>query len=110
MKAGKSIELLPDDRLTISEGSGQARPFAFDAVFNPETTQEEVFERTGALVLEKALQGYNVTLFAYGQTGTESHFCTAVLIAIARVTMICDHAGSGKTYKSGRGSGREREV
>merc|ERR1740117_465006 len=41
--------------------------FAFDAVFVP-GTQEEVFEDCRDLV-QSAADGYNVTLFAYGQTG-----------------------------------------
>lgn len=101
MKSGQCVELLPEDRLTITDGSAQPRPFAFDAVFNPQTTQEEVFERTGALVLEKALEGYNVTMFAYGQTG-EMHE-RAVLPPWGVTELLTNRmcflfAGSGKTY------------
>lgn len=80
LKSGQCIDLQPDDSLTATESSGQARAFAFDAVFNPQTSQEEVYERTGALVLEKALQGYNVTMFAYGQTGERASSNTAELL------------------------------
>jgi len=41
--------------------------FMFDAIFGP-GTQEEVFEDCRDLV-RSAADGYNVTLFAYGQTG-----------------------------------------
>merc|ERR1719199_1807324 len=41
--------------------------FGFDAVFLP-GTQEQVFDDCRDLV-QSAVDGYNVTLFAYGQTG-----------------------------------------
>jgi len=46
--------------------------FQFDAVFVP-GTQEEVFEDCRDLV-QSAVDGYNVTMFAYGQTGAGKTF------------------------------------
>jgi len=46
--------------------------FSFDAVFMP-GTQEEVFDDCRDLV-QSALDGYNVTIFAYGQTGAGKTF------------------------------------
>lgn len=46
--------------------------FSFDAVFTP-GTQEEVFADCADLV-QSALDGYNVTIFAYGQTGAGKTF------------------------------------
>jgi hypothetical protein len=42
--------------------------FEFDRVFGPESGQEEVFEDVAQLTTS-ALDGYNVCIFAYGQTG-----------------------------------------
>ncbi|KAL3671345.1 hypothetical protein V7S43_003274 [Phytophthora oleae] len=48
---------------------GQKHAFEFDHVFQPTSTQEQVFEQTRALVVS-ALDGFNVCIFAYGQTGS----------------------------------------
>jgi hypothetical protein len=46
------------------------REFAFHACLGPQTTQEEVMQLCGIQqLLDAALAGYHVTIFAYGQTG-----------------------------------------
>ena len=40
-----------------------------DGVLPEDVTQEEVFERVGRPAAEAVLAGFNVTIFAYGQTG-----------------------------------------
>ncbi|GLE10079.1 hypothetical protein PINS_up022074 [Pythium insidiosum] len=49
------------------------KTFAYDQVFTPSSTQEQVFEDTKNL-LQSALDGYNVCIFAYGQTGSGKTF------------------------------------
>jgi kinesin family protein 11 len=46
------------------------RTYPFDVVFGPEADQSLVYQEVVAPMLEEVLQGYNCTLFAYGQTGT----------------------------------------
>lgn len=42
--------------------------FAFDQVFPPMTQQIDIFDSVSPLI-QSALDGYNVCIFAYGQTG-----------------------------------------
>ncbi|KAH9946029.1 kinesin-domain-containing protein [Epithele typhae] len=46
------------------------RTYPFDAVFGPEADQVTVFNHVVMPMLGEVLDGYNCTLFAYGQTGT----------------------------------------
>ncbi|KAL1596441.1 tubulin-dependent ATPase kip3 [Paraconiothyrium brasiliense] len=43
--------------------------FAFDRVFDENTTQGDVYESTTKPLLDSVLDGYNATVFAYGATG-----------------------------------------
>ena len=43
--------------------------FAFDRVFDDNTTQADVYEGTAKPLLDSVLDGYNATVFAYGATG-----------------------------------------
>ena len=43
--------------------------FAFDRVFDENTTQGDVYEATTRGLLDSVLEGYNATVFAYGATG-----------------------------------------
>jgi hypothetical protein len=44
--------------------------FKFDGVLTQEAKQETVFKELAEDAIEGALDGYNATIFAYGQTGT----------------------------------------
>ena len=61
------VKFIDDSTLKVTSSRGE-KEFEFDAAFNPYATQEAVFEDTKRLV-ESCLDGYNVCVFAYGQTG-----------------------------------------
>ncbi|CAK9801024.1 Osmotic avoidance abnormal protein 3 [Anthophora quadrimaculata] len=52
-----------------SAGTGNGKVYQFDATFGPEATTESVYENVGSVIVEAVLDGYNGTVFAYGQTG-----------------------------------------
>ena len=54
----------------IRNPQGQYLSFTYDYSFPEDCTQEEVYEATAAPIVSGVLEGYNGTIFAYGQTGT----------------------------------------
>ena len=48
----------------------QLHRFTFDYVFDIPSTQEFVYNKSAKPAVESVLEGYNSTIFAYGQTGT----------------------------------------
>lgn len=46
------------------------RGFQYDGVFPDTSNEADIFNYTGKPLLESVLEGYNGTLFVYGQTGT----------------------------------------
>ena len=54
---------------------GKDQNFTFDYVFNDATEQSVVYEDTVKPLVQACLDGYNATVFAYGQTGMLSTHC-----------------------------------
>lgn len=46
------------------------RTFAFDKVFGPTSQQKDLYDQAVWPIVFEVLEGYNCTIFAYGQTGT----------------------------------------
>ena len=47
-----------------------SKTYTFDGVFGPDATQAEVYESAIEPIVLETLEGFNCTVFAYGQTGT----------------------------------------
>uniref|UniRef100_A0A673MW34 Kinesin-like protein n=1 Tax=Sinocyclocheilus rhinocerous TaxID=307959 RepID=A0A673MW34_9TELE len=50
------------------------KTFTFDTVFSPDSKQLDVYNLTARPIIDSVLEGYNGTIFAYGQTGTGKTF------------------------------------
>ena len=69
MKGGETL-------LKDPETSGNARTFSFDYSYwshdehhHNFVSQQQVFDTLGTHIIKNAFEGYNTSLFAYGQTG-----------------------------------------
>ena len=49
--------------------SDPPKQFTFDNVYQPGCAQKEIYDETAAPIVDAAMEGYNGTIFAYGQTG-----------------------------------------
>lgn len=67
--SGTSNDGSTDANTSVSPGYVQKHVFEFDHVFQPNSSQADVFEQTRDLIVS-ALDGFNVCIFAYGQTGS----------------------------------------
>ncbi|KAI3815360.1 hypothetical protein L1987_15026 [Smallanthus sonchifolius] len=67
------FEASKDGELRVKSDIAFKKNFRFDSVFDPEASQVDVFKDTSSFAT-LVLDGYNVCLFAYGQTGTGKTF------------------------------------
>uniref|UniRef100_A0A6Q2Z5U6 Kinesin-like protein n=1 Tax=Esox lucius TaxID=8010 RepID=A0A6Q2Z5U6_ESOLU len=54
-----------EDQVSIS-----GKPFMFDRVFGSNTTQEQMYKASAQMIVKDVLEGYNGTIFAFGQTSS----------------------------------------
>ncbi|KAL1522454.1 hypothetical protein AB1Y20_017442 [Prymnesium parvum] len=60
--------------VTVPKSQEPPKTFTFDAVYPPNTAQEFIYQGTAKPILDSVMEGYNGTIFAYGQTGTGKTF------------------------------------
>ena len=65
------MEAFPDNGLlTVKNFKAPSEPpknFTFDAVFGPDVEQKHIYNVCASGVVDSVLNGYNGTIFAYGQ-------------------------------------------
>lgn len=52
----------PDDAVNM-------KSFSYDAVYDTDSLQQVVYDESAFPLVESVIEGYNGTIFAYGQTG-----------------------------------------
>lgn len=57
-----------------ADRSEAPKAFTYDSSYGPDSAQEQVYINTAYPIVESVLDGYNGTIFAYGQTGTGKTF------------------------------------
>lgn len=71
---------LATNQVVVQHPIGDADVFAFDAVYNNSFTQRDIFLHEVQPLADAVLQGYNATVFAYGQSGSgKTHTMTGKL-------------------------------
>jgi len=65
------IDKPPEDEYGAQE---PPKAFTFDAVYDDDSKQRDVYEETAYPLVESVMSGYNGTIFAYGQTGCGKTF------------------------------------
>lgn len=61
-------------KLKNPKNDQDTKTFTFDAVFHETCTQQGVYNTTARPIVDAALNGFNGTIFVYGQTGTGKTF------------------------------------
>lgn len=70
-----SIEYSDDSRgIVVLRKDYEKKIFNFDSVFEGNTRQDLIFNRVAYPVVNSVIEGYNGTIFSYGQTGTGKTF------------------------------------
>ncbi|CAL8123332.1 unnamed protein product [Orchesella dallaii] len=67
--ASNTINVSPSEK-----ASDHPKTFSFDHVFPMLSTQADVYNAVARPIVQNVLEGYNGTIFAYGQTGTGKTF------------------------------------
>ena len=64
------IEYLPRHQVQLCSTNGKRYQYGFDTIMTATTTQRQAFEAVAEQTCDEILQGYNGTIFVYGQSGS----------------------------------------
>ena len=64
------IQVPKEYNIGYADNSKKSYEFKFTGIFEPNASQEEIFNKIGTKIINPSLEGYNSTLFCYGQTGS----------------------------------------
>ncbi|XP_075152200.1 CENP-meta [Haematobia irritans] len=55
---------------SIQQSDSQTDPYYFDHIFDQNATNQQIFDKMAKHIVHSAIQGFNGTIFAYGQTSS----------------------------------------
>ncbi|CAD8081819.1 unnamed protein product [Paramecium sonneborni] len=73
-QGGECCVTFNEKQITVIVGTNDKQDFTFDRIFGPDSEQADVFEEVGRPILDSVMNGYNGTIFAYGQTSSGKTF------------------------------------
>ena len=72
----EAVKVINNNSLSVSGENSikknnqiKEQQFFFDNVFDKNTSQQEIYNKTTKCLLEGIIEGFNATVFAYGATG-----------------------------------------
>ncbi|TKX24784.1 kinesin heavy chain [Elsinoe australis] len=68
------VEFESEDTCKVQSKEGGSGSFTFDRVFGMDSRQQDIFDYSIRSTVDDILNGYNGTVFAYGQTGAGKSF------------------------------------
>jgi kinesin family protein 5 len=68
------VNFLSNQTVAIQGESAENLKFNFDRIFTPDSHQAEVYKTSAQPIVEAVMQGFNGTVFAYGQTSSGKTF------------------------------------
>ena len=61
-------------KISNPKSEKESKTFTFDSTYGADATQKQIYDITASPIVDSVLQGFNGTIFAYGQTGAgKSH-------------------------------------
>ncbi|EFA83711.1 kinesin family member 3 [Heterostelium album PN500] len=69
-QGGCSVVDVADDQTVTIKGNESNHTFTFDRIYTEKNSQKDVYDDAAKPVIEDIMQGYNGTIFVYGQTSS----------------------------------------
>uniref|UniRef100_A0ACB8E628 Kinesin-like protein kifc3 n=1 Tax=Sphaerodactylus townsendi TaxID=933632 RepID=A0ACB8E628_9SAUR len=94
LDAANAVNFDPDDDAALQlRHKGKLISFELDKVFPPESTQEDIFQEVQVLITS-CIDGYNICIFAYGQTGAGKTYTMELTRSQEKTTQAQDGTSS----------------
>ncbi|KAK7485572.1 hypothetical protein BaRGS_00023147, partial [Batillaria attramentaria] len=76
-KGGKSVVKTSGGDKLVVEAAGKEQSYSLDGAFGPDSKNAQIFHDKCDSVLQRAMDGYNVTIMAFGATGSGKSYLMA---------------------------------